>query len=171
MQKSSENNLPDKKKAAICGLFCPACTFYIANMEDPERLIRLAARRNQPVEELRCEGCRSSVRTSYCKTCKMAECSAQKRIEFCGECEEYPCDQLKEFQAFYPHRIELWQSLDRIKEVGYEQWYQEMLEHYSCPDCGTINSAYDAACRKCGKTPSCTYVSRNSKGIKERMPK
>lgn len=57
-----------------------------------------------------------------------------------------------------PHRIELWKSQERIKEVGYEKWYAEMIEHYSCTECHTLNSAYDIACRKCGRTPSCNYV-------------
>jgi len=65
---------------------------------------------------------------------------------------------LKTFQAQLPHRIELWKSLERIKEAGYETWYAEMIEHYSCPECHTLNSAYDLACRRCGSSPSCAYV-------------
>jgi uncharacterized OB-fold protein len=57
-----------------------------------------------------------------------------------------------------PHRIELWKSQERIKEVGYEKWYEEMISHYSCSECGTLNSPYDIVCRKCGATPSCSYV-------------
>jgi ribosomal protein L40E len=65
---------------------------------------------------------------------------------------------LKSFQAQAPHRIELWKSQERIKEAGYEKWSAEMIEHYSCPECHTLNSAYDLACRKCGANPSCAYV-------------
>jgi uncharacterized OB-fold protein len=64
-----------------------------------------------------------------------------------------------------PHRIELRQSLERIREVGYEKWYAEMTGHFSCPACGTINSAYDAACWKCGATPSCNYVKLHGEEI------
>lgn len=46
---------------------------------------------------------------------------------------------------------------------------KEMLEHYACPQCGTINSAYDMACRKCGNTPSCNYVEANREEIIKRM--
>ena len=31
----------DKKLAAVCGLYCEACSWFIATTEDPERLKRL----------------------------------------------------------------------------------------------------------------------------------
>jgi len=64
-----------------------------------------------------------------------------------------------------PHRIELWQAQNRIREVGYENWFEEMLEHYSCTRCNTINSAYHIACRNCGVTPSCAYVDLHKEEI------
>jgi hypothetical protein len=168
---NSKPSQPDKSKAAVCGLFCTSCTFLISTAEDPVRLSRLAQAIKQPEEAIRCEGCRSQVRTFYCKTCKMYACAEEKGIDFCVECSEYPCQEIKTFQSVMPHRLELWQSQDRIKEVGWEQWYTEMSEHYSCSKCGTINSAYDKVCRKCGAEPSCEYVKVNQKGIQERMPK
>jgi len=32
----------DKKYAAVCGLYCEACSWFIATTEEPERLKRLA---------------------------------------------------------------------------------------------------------------------------------
>jgi Protein of unknown function (DUF3795) len=157
--EQSGNSAADKRLAAVCGLFCPACSVFIGTMEDPARLITLAGRFQMPSELLECHGCRSEKRALYCnKYCRMTKCTAEKGIEFCGECGEYPCSELKAFQAQMPHRIELWQSHLRIKKVGWEKWYGEMIEHYSCPECRTINSAYDIACRKCGRTPSCEYI-------------
>ncbi len=160
---------PDKTVAAVCGLFCQACSIYIGTKEDPERLKNIAENFGVPVEEMKCKGCRSDTRIGYCANCKMFRCAAEKGIDFCGACEEYPCEELKAFQAILPHRIELWKSQARIKEVGYEKWYAEMLEHYACPECGTINSAYDAVCRKCGASPGCAYVALNRKEIEERL--
>jgi hypothetical protein len=158
MKKVKERSKPDKRLAAVCGLFCPACTIYIATREDPERLKKLAEIAKLSIEDMRCYGCRSEKRIPYCESCKMVKCAAEKSIDFCGECKEYPCEDLKKFQAALPHRIELWQSLERIREVGYEQWFEEMLSHYSCLKCNTVNSAYDVRCRICGAEPSCTYV-------------
>ena len=149
---------PDKKLVAVCGLFCPACRIFIAQKGGLEERRRMAEDLQVPFEGLECDGCRAEKRLAYCETCKMAACAEEKGLDFCAECEEYPCTALKEFQASMPHRIELWQAQVRIKEVGYKKWFEEMLEHYSCAQCGTINSAYHLACRDCGATPSCAYV-------------
>lgn len=158
--------------AAVCGLFCPACNVFIGTREDPERLNVTARRIQRPVEELQCNGCRSEMRCFYCESkCIMAKCAATKGVDFCGECAEYPCSDLKAFQAEMPHRIELWKSQARIREVGFEKWYAEMIGHFSCPTCHTLNSAYDIACRKCGTTPSCAYVRLHKDEIMRQLAK
>ena len=141
-----DENAPDKKLAAVCGLYCPACSVYIGTTEEPERLKMLAERFGMPVSELECLGCRSDKRSFFCRSrCKMAACAAEKGISFCGECSEYPCEELKVFQSQAPHRIELWESLGIAKEQGLDAWFAHMRERYACPGCGTVNSAYDAA--------------------------
>jgi adenine-specific DNA methylase len=158
MQMKKGAYQPDKKLVAVCGLFCPACGIFIAQRESLEKRSKMAKNLQIPVEGLKCDGCRAEKRFAYCETCKMTACAQEKGLDFCAECEEYPCTALKEFQAAMPHRIELWQAQVRIKEVGYEKWFEEMLEHYSCAQCGMINSAYHLACRQCGAIPSCAYV-------------
>jgi hypothetical protein len=162
--------IPDKNLAAVCGLFCPACHVFIGTHEEPAKLAMMAQRFQRPLEEMECNGCRSAKRCFFCETtCTMAKCAAGKGVAFCGGCPEYPCTNLKEFQTLAPHRIELWKSQARIKEAGYETWYAEMLEHYSCPQCSTINSAYDLKCRKCGHEPSCEYVQRHKPAIEHHL--
>jgi hypothetical protein len=166
MKMTDDLRIPNKRLAAVCGLFCPACTIFIGTREDPERLKMVAERVHRPVEELQCDGCRTEKRCYYCRErCKMAKCASDKGVDFCGECPEYPCEDLKVFQAEMPHRIELWKSQERIREAGYKKWYAEMLEHYSCPGCGTINSTYDLKCRQCGKEPGSGYVAEHRQAI------
>jgi len=156
-----------KRLSAVCGLLCPSCTVYIATQEDPKRLENIARRNNLPIEEWECQGCRAEKRSHYCRNlCTMEPCARAKGIDFCIECDEYPCQELKKFQAEMPHRLELWESQQRIKEIGFEAWFEEMIRHYSCPDCGTINSAYDRVCRSCGRDPSCPYVERHGEEIR-----
>ncbi len=132
----------------------------------------MAQRIQRPLEEMQCNGCRSEKRCYYCEIkCTMSKCAAKKRIEFCVECSEYPCKDLKAFQAEMPHRIELWKAQERIKKAGWAKWYVEMIEYYSCKKCGTLNSAYDIACRKCGSTPSCEYVGLHKDEIIRHMAK
>ena len=159
----------DKKLAAVCGLYCEACTLFIATKEDPERLKALAARFQISENEIKCYGCRSDKRGPYCETCKMFPCAAERGIDFCIECAEYPCNDLKQFQSERPHRIELWEDLERIREIGYKNWLNEVRGKYTCPQCRSINSAYDLKCRKCGHEPSCGYVSKHKQAIEETL--
>jgi len=159
--KENQTGKVDKELAAVCGLFCEACTLYIATKEDPERLKGLAARFQLSEEAVKCYGCRSDKRGPYCAMCKMSSCAAERGIEFCSECEDYPCSELKQFQSERPHRIELWEDLKRIKDTGYKNWLKEIKGNYTCSKCQSINSAYDIKCRKCGEEPSCQYVTKH----------
>jgi hypothetical protein len=167
----NEKVTPDKRQAAVCGLFCPSCKLFIATQEGIESLKVLAKQWQCSVESIECHGCRSDKRSDYCQRCTFVQCATEKGHNFCGECREYPCDGLKDFQSAKPHRLELWESLARINEVGYEKWLLEEMEHYACPECGTINSAYHLTCRKCGADPSSGYVKRHGEKIKEYMAK
>ncbi len=149
---------PDKKLAAVCGLFCPGCIIYIGAHSTPEVRDELERRRGYAPGTMRCEGCRSDHRYSYCNSCKLYACAANKGIDFCGTCPDFPCADFKEFQSARPHRLELYPAQKRIRETGYETWFKEMEAYYACPQCGTLNSAYHPACRNCGATPSCHYV-------------
>ena len=158
--------------SAVCGLYCPACTIYIGTHEDPERLQQTARRFGRPVEDLLCNGCRSDKRMFHCEEgCTFVACATEKGVEFCGECSEYPCEELKAFQAARPHRMDLWQDQQRIREIGCEQWFRGKAARYTCSECGTINSAYDFICRKCGTEPSCEYVKDHRGQIEAQLEK
>ena len=144
--------------AAVCGLSCEVCTLFIGTHEDPSRLERLSALFQLPPDQLLCDGCRTERRPARCQKCEFIPCAQKHGVEFCGQCPEFPCEPLKIFQAAMPHRRELWQDQARIKEVGPEQWLAEKRHHHACPQCQTLNSAYDLRCRTCGHEPSCRYV-------------
>jgi hypothetical protein len=165
--ETNEKEISDKKQlCAVCGLFCPACTLFIGTKEEPQRLQNMADRHNTRADAWECNGCRSEKRSYWCEhICQIKPCADKRGIEFCGECDEYPCDMLKDFQKERPHRIELWKTQDRIAEAGYLKWFEEMVKHYSCTNCHTINSAYDITCRNCGTKPSCQYVKLHKKDI------
>lgn len=154
-----------KTHAAVCGLYCPACSVYIATHEDPVRLKFLAKQFGITEEEMKCNGCRSDKRIPFCDTCKLYPCAEEKGIDFCGECYEYPCGDIKEFQAQAAHRFELWEAQEQIVNKGYEKWMEEMKNYYSCAKCGTINSAYDFQCRSCKARPSNEYTKKHGKKI------
>jgi hypothetical protein len=168
MQKEENCSMEsDKKLAAVCGLYCKACSLFIATTEDPARLKMMAERFKLSEEAVKCYGCRSAKRGPYCEICKMSACAAERGLDFCIECSEYPCDDLKQFQSAMPHRIGLWDNLKRIRAIGYERWLKETEGNYTCPKCLTINSTYDLKCRKCGKEPSCDYVAKHGQAIEQ----
>lgn len=168
-KKENQAAKSDKNLAAVCGLFCEACTLFIATKEDPARLKGLAARFKLSEDAVKCYGCRSDTRGPYCAKCKMFSCAAERGIDFCFECKDYPCSDLKKFQSERPHRIELWDDLKQIKAVGCTNWLNSIRSNYACPQCQTINSAYDLKCRKCGKEPSCDYVAKHKLAIKQTL--
>lgn len=161
MSPDHRSSTPPPAMAAVCGLFCSACAFYIGTHEDPSRLERLATAFGVEADLLRCDGCRSDRRLFYCANCHMFGCAAQRGYSFCGECPDNPCAELREFVAALPHRADIPRTLARIAEIGGNAWVAEATDRHSCPDCGTINSAYDLTCRACGRDPSSPYVAEH----------
>ncbi len=151
---------------AYCGLYCQACSVYIATQDGGKMLEALAEKLNQSVEDTRCFGCRSERVSKHCAKCSFKSCADEKNTQFCSQCGEYPCNQLKEFQTKMPHRAELFESLDYIKQKGIATWVEKMKSDFSCPSCGTINSPYLLKCRKCGSLPCNPFTARNGEKVK-----
>jgi len=160
---SEEKNAIVEDLSSACGLYCGACGIYLATQEnDTERLLNYAVVLNQSFDETLCNGCSSARKSLHCsKICVFIECKKQKGVSFCTDCDEFPCLALIDFKSKKPHRVELIESLHKLKEIGLEQWLIEMKEHYSCQQCQTVNSAYHLTCRKCGAEPGCQFVSQN----------
>jgi len=160
---SSNHTQPVRNLAAACGLYCGSCGIYLATQEnDTEKLLQYAIVLNQSFGETLCDGCRSGRQSAHCtKTCPFIECTSGKGVAFCGGCPEFPCNVFTDFQSKMPHRVEILESQNRLKEIGLEQWLIEMRMHYSCPQCNTVNSAYNIACRKCGYAPCNKFVLRH----------
>jgi hypothetical protein len=175
--KSSENidsenhTHPDKNLAAACGLYCGSCGIYLATQEnDTEKLLQYAIVLNQSFDETLCDGCKAERKSAHClHMCSFIKCTLEKGIEFCGACREFPCKELTDFQLKLPHRVEILESQNRLKEIGREQWLIEMKENYSCQQCNTINSAYDITCRNCGHIPSSRFAERHFQMIKSHL--
>ena len=84
--------------AAVCGQHCEACTLYIASKEDPKLLRAFADLFQLPVDDVCCHGCRSEQRSPHCEQCKMFDCAWDRGFQFCHECLDYPCADLKLFR-------------------------------------------------------------------------
>jgi hypothetical protein len=119
---------------APCGLDCFNCHFYLAR-EDKEAMNtvkKLSEEFNIPVEIMLCKGCRShNGRIPLQKhvfgdahRCAAYECSQGKGFEYCGDCDEFPCDNLHPYAdkaSDLPHNIKVF-NLCLIKKMGLEEW-------------------------------------------------
>lgn len=156
------------KTAGACGILCDACGIFIATKnQDNETLNLIAERLNIASDKIRCEGCRSSELAACCSNCTFRACVISKEISFCSDCLEFPCQKLKEFQTKMPHRVELFQSLELLKKVGQEEWYDLMIRRNSCENCGHVSGWYDSTCKYCGQTPSSLFSKENSEVLKK----
>ena len=118
-----------KELTAPCGIDCFNCEVYEKNLT-PEFQNRLAPVFGLKPEEITCKGCRAS---GGCRlhwgNCDTLDCVKAKSVDFCNECNEFPCGKLmpvREGADKYPHNLKLY-NLCRIKSLGLEKWKDEAL--------------------------------------------
>ena len=119
---------------APCGLDCFNCHFYLArkDKEAMSTVKKLSEEFNIPVEIMLCKGCRSHNGQiplqkhvfGEAHRCAAYECSQGKGFEYCGDCDEFPCDNLHPYADKandLPHNIKVF-NLCLIKKMGLEEW-------------------------------------------------
>ena len=119
---------------APCGLDCFNCHFYLArkDKEAMNTVKKLSEEFNIPVEIMLCKGCRShNGRIPLQKhvfgdahRCAAYECSQGKGLRYCGDCDEFPCDNLHPYAdkaSDLPHNIKVF-NLCLINKMGLEEW-------------------------------------------------
>lgn len=127
---------------APCGLYCGSCRHYLAKSEGV--LKQKGLKRG-------CEGCR--IRNKNCSFIKK-DCPSlrKKEIDFCFECNKFPCKNLEKLDKRYTIRynISLIGNLKRIKKIGLSKWLKEQENKFKCPKCGGKISVHDNECFNCG---------------------
>ncbi len=72
-----------------------------------------------------CRGCRHE-QCKLFKTCGVRSCHQEKHIDYCYECDEFPCQKT----GFDEHLHARWIKLNElIRDVGIEQYYAETKNH------------------------------------------
>jgi len=132
----------EKNLAAPCGIYCGACRSYLLLKKDilEERGYKQG-----------CKGCR--IRHKNCAFIRR-DCPALKKneIEFCYECDKFPCQNLQKIDALYVERysVNMIGNLKRIQEIGAKGWLKEQEKLYTCPQCEGEICIHDAECYDCG---------------------
>ncbi len=121
-------NVTKRELTAPCGLDCFNCEIYEKNITNEMRT-QFAAKLQMNPEEVACKGCR--LEETGCKflgvPCETVKCVADKNLEFCFECDDFPCVKLqpaKEGADRFPHNFKVY-NLCRMKAIGVEKWAEE----------------------------------------------
>ena len=142
----------DDKLLAPCGLYCGVCGVYMAHRDDNWKFKeRLATVYGVAPEDLACEGCGSDIRPVFCRECTYRDCVRKKGYQGCHQCAEFPCQMIDDFPIEVGKRVIL-RAIPTWRELGTEQYVNEELKRYHCPECGAELFRGAKRCRAC-KTP------------------
>lgn len=77
----------------------------------------------QLLSDASCKGCRQG--ECLFKSCGVIHCYKEKGVDFCFECQEFPCDRTN----FDEHLRARWLKINhRMKEIGVEAYYEEVKD-------------------------------------------
>jgi predicted RNA-binding Zn-ribbon protein involved in translation (DUF1610 family) len=144
--------MEDYRYDAYCGLYCGACEIINAETEqDKERVAKMWCSTTDQVD---CKGCKTDTLFIHCGNCKIRNCAQEKKVEFCFECNDYPCAIYEEGKGMIeqlPHLKATVVNQKCIKENGTEKWLVSQKAKWECPQCGTKFAWYTQECKKCHK--------------------
>ena len=148
MEGWTEEEIRNKDLMAPCGLYCGACGVYIATRDGNEKFKTIMANLyGTKPEDTECLGCMQPDPPKkiygYCRICPIRDCVKSKGYYSCHQCEEWPCDMVKNFGFATGVRvmmrtIPIWRA--KVAEYGDErggvEWARAECERYHCPSCG-----------------------------------
>jgi hypothetical protein len=111
-----------------CGNFCGNCEIYIAystgNKKAQRRIAAEYFGESITPDEVKCLGCRGNINNVWRGGCKIRFCAEDKGVEFCYQCNDYPCKELATYFADHPRARE---NLRQISKIGPDAWLHNML--------------------------------------------
>ena len=102
------------------------------------------------------------VKLPYCIGCRQRDkqCSFVKKkcikllnhnVEFCYECNEFPCELITKLGKSYEkrYRMNMVENLLYIKEHGLTKFLEAEKEKWKCPKCGKVICCHNGVCYSC----------------------
>jgi hypothetical protein len=102
--------LADQSLIAFCGLYCGACRSYLKG---------------------KCPGCKDNIKASWCK---IRQCCMENKLLSCADCVTIELMECKKYNNFiskafgYIFNSDRSACINRIKEIGYENFANEMTD-------------------------------------------
>lgn len=163
----------DKRLMAPCGLYCGTCGVYISHRDGNTKFRDILAKLyGSKPEQTACKGCMQEDPPEclyvFCTSCKLRDCVKEKGFYSCHQCDEFPCEHVKNFPVPVGRRvmnrtIPKWRKL--VAELGDEkgsvEWARSECERYHCPDCGEPLFRGAITCRSCKRNVSDTLDGTN----------
>jgi len=120
-----------KSPFGFCGLYCARCEIYIASTSSDlkqkavlaEQLSEIQGKNIAP-DDIHCWGCWANNRNCWGKRCHFRKCASDKGIDFCYQCQEFPCEKLVDFYEKHPEARD---NLTHISKKGLEAFFAELM--------------------------------------------
>jgi len=150
--------------AAACGTYCGACPAYLNKHGEGENNFPTESVNASidsfvnMMENLQCDGCLSGgTLAGHCQSCNIRLHAASTQHDArCTDCGDLPCYRITNLinQGNYPHRQEYLPNLEKIRQMGVDDWVVYEEDRWSCSQCGQAISWYDTRCTGCGEPRS-----------------
>jgi hypothetical protein len=133
----------EKKLIAPCGMNCGVCSLYLS-YKNQIKTVKIRY----------CEGCRPRNKVCFVKRkCKGELRLLSDKIDFCYQCDLFPCDNLVKLDARYRNNYGM-SMIDNLKEIeknGINRFIQSQCNKYRCFKCGKLISTHNRKCFVCDK--------------------
>lgn len=148
-----------------CGLYCGVCAIHIADRDSNEKLKKkllslyqgntpgkgiLPGSNGLSTDAIQCSGCLSDRRFMHCEQCAIRDCTMEKGIKGCHQCDEFPCNHIENFPMAVGKKVIL-RAVPQRRNMSDKQWAIQEEERYHCPECGNKVFRGAMACNKCRK--------------------
>lgn len=127
---------------APCGMNCALCSSYLSMKNDLKK---------QGIMRSYCVGCRP--RGKNCAFMKKScDLLANGLVQYCFECEEFPCRRLKALDKRYRtnYQMSMIENLEYIRDNGMEAFLEKEAKKWRCPECGGVICCHNGICYSCG---------------------
>lgn len=129
----------DQTMIAPCGMNCSICARHLAL----KNVIK-----NKGVNIPYCLGCRRKKKCAFQKKCPLL---LKNKINYCFECEDFPCENLQRLDKRYltHYKMSMIDNLKYIKDNGIEKFLEKEQEKWQCDKCSGLISCHNGLCFQC----------------------
>jgi len=135
---SVKNDKFTEELIAACGMNCRICIGYFGYTISGKK------------RKMKCIGCKPRDKScaflkKYCKKL------TKKEVEYCYECNDFPCSHLEKLDEVYRRRykMSMIENLKNIRNNGMDKFLKQQEIKYQCQDCGGVLCVHNGICYSC----------------------